>query len=191
MEVLPEMVDELADICTSLEWEYHRIDDLIELAPDSNIPEQRSSDGTSVALKGIIINPPQGESIMLTFVPSGYSMNFITLRAGKQYEGLPDLIYWQHTKTQYAPIETHISIVQLLRYLESKYFSELEVSDEGEYWDTNDEELLKSHFEVYRALITTVASALENDTPLPGMNGLGFRTKLETILKFRMKNRDN
>ena len=48
-------------------------------------------------------------------------------------------------KTQFAPIQVHIQIIDLLRQL-SFCFVDLSVSDEGEYWDTSDQDTLESHF---------------------------------------------
>ncbi|NWG28500.1 MAG: hypothetical protein HXY48_08200, partial [Ignavibacteriaceae bacterium] len=45
-------------------------------------------------------------------------------------------------KTQFAPPEIHIAIVKLLKYLKNKYIANLEVIDEGGYWETEDKELL-------------------------------------------------
>jgi len=51
-----------------------------------------------------------------------------------------------YCKTQYAGVETHIKIIKHLKTIEP-YFSELIVDDEGEYWDSDDLELLEKHFQ--------------------------------------------
>jgi len=53
-------------------------------------------------------------------------------------------IGWCSVKTQYAPIETHIALISLLRYIAENYISDLEVIDEGGYWKTNDVIALQS-----------------------------------------------
>ena len=55
-----------------------------------------------------------------------------------------DLFAQGYTKTQFAPAETHVKVVELLRSLEP-FFSHLNVYDEGEYWETGDLSRLKSH----------------------------------------------
>lgn len=52
----------------------------------------------------------------------------------------------EYCKTQFSDTYTHLIIVDLLRKIEP-FFKELLVFDEGEFWDTEDEELLKSHFD--------------------------------------------
>jgi len=44
-------------------------------------------------------------------------------------------------KTQFVDLVIHIKIIDLLRTIEP-YFNKLLVTDEGEYWDTNDREVL-------------------------------------------------
>jgi len=46
-----------------------------------------------------------------------------------------------YCKTQFADIEIHVKIIKLLKQIEP-FFDNLIVIDEGEYWDTNDIELL-------------------------------------------------
>jgi len=49
-------------------------------------------------------------------------------------------------KTQFAGINSHIKIIQLLRLI-SPYFIELLVEDEGEYWDTKNKKKLQECFD--------------------------------------------
>jgi hypothetical protein len=49
-----------------------------------------------------------------------------------------------YTKTQFAPADIHVKVVELLRVLEP-LFVELKVYDEGEYWETRDLTRLRSH----------------------------------------------
>jgi hypothetical protein len=49
-----------------------------------------------------------------------------------------------YTKTQFAPADTHVKVVELLRSLQA-FFIDLKVYDEGEYWETGDLSRLKFH----------------------------------------------
>jgi hypothetical protein len=55
-----------------------------------------------------------------------------------------DLFVQEYTKTQFAPIEIHLQIVELLQLLEP-FFDELKVIDEGDYFETADLRLLANH----------------------------------------------
>lgn len=51
----------------------------------------------------------------------------------------------EYIKTQFAPLQTHIDVIRLLKTL-SPYFRHLEVDDEGEYFETENVSLLEAHF---------------------------------------------
>lgn len=57
-----------------------------------------------------------------------------------------DLFMQNYCKTQFAPIEVHISIIKLLKSI-SPHFATLNVFDEGEYWDTEEVELLQKEMD--------------------------------------------
>lgn len=48
-------------------------------------------------------------------------------------------------KTQFAPVEVHIAICELLRFVKDNYMPGLKVRDEGGYWQTGDREKLAMH----------------------------------------------
>jgi hypothetical protein len=57
-----------------------------------------------------------------------------------------DYIIQEYCKTQYAEIETHLKIIEFLRLIET-HFEWLNIDDEGEYWETNNLEILQSHID--------------------------------------------
>jgi len=63
-----------------------------------------------------------------------------------------DLYVQEYTKTQFAPIEIHAQLVELLHLLKP-FFEELKIEDEGEYFESGDLTLLAKHrdrcFEVF------------------------------------------
>jgi hypothetical protein len=63
------------------------------------------------------------------------------------------------TKTQFAGAETHILLCKLLRYLEKKYFAELEVFDEGNYYHTGDASKLTEKMAFLNYIIQNAANA--------------------------------
>jgi hypothetical protein len=52
----------------------------------------------------------------------------------------------EYCKTQFAGIETHLQIISLLKKIQ-QHFINLQVVDEGEYWDTQDKSLLQKSFD--------------------------------------------
>ena len=55
-----------------------------------------------------------------------------------------DLYIQDYTKTQFAPVDIHVLIVELLQRLRP-YFAHLEVVDEGEFFETGNLDTLKNH----------------------------------------------
>jgi len=50
----------------------------------------------------------------------------------------------EYVKTQFAGVETHLQVLDLLHILEP-LFRELKIEDEGEYWKTGDKQILAQH----------------------------------------------
>ena len=50
----------------------------------------------------------------------------------------------EYTKTQYAPINIHIELIELLRNLQP-HFEHLEIIDEGEFFETGSHDALANH----------------------------------------------
>jgi len=63
------------------------------------------------------------------------------------------------TKTQFAGAETHILLCKLLRYLEKKYFAELEVIDEGDYYYKGDASALTEKMAFLNHIIENAGEA--------------------------------
>lgn len=55
---------------------------------------------------------------------------------------------WISVKTQFAPPQTHMWICGLLRYLKKTYLPNMEVVDEGGFWDTEDPAVLNSRLKL-------------------------------------------
>lgn len=151
---LPEILAELEDIATSMGWNSHRIE------RDAENPE----------FSGIILQPDdETESLPFLFDRNGRLRCLADLIC-HQFEADPRYSYWVSVKTQFGKIETHLWIVGLLRYLKSKYLSDLEVSDEGEYWETGNVSLLDERRKFLASKIAEIAdglSKMENQAETP------------------------
>ncbi len=95
--------------------------------------------------------------------------------------------HW-HKSNRVSHVETHQFIIQLFRYLNKKYFTGFKLIDEGEYWETNDETLLKKNFKRNADLINSFVSAHENFPILPGETTEEYLERLiKTIADKRKK----
>jgi hypothetical protein len=171
LDLLPQLVEEVADICQSIGWEYDTVDEIVKMKEDVTFTPPLD-DNKNIPLKGIMFHPPKCESVIFTFLPSGWTSSTLHLMVAKEYQridneplfkGFPKLVYMMHTKTQRGGADTHIAIIKLFKYLEKKYFTDMRVSDEGNYWETEDKQVLQERFDEYTQLIGSIKGALEKD----------------------------
>lgn len=132
--VIGDLQEEVADICAALKWDYRFIDEPL--------------------VKGIVFQPhPKCETVALLFDDHGNLVSPFTLR-----EPHPTGNTWLSVKTQFAGAATHIAVVKLLKYLQKKYIPNMEVKDEGEYWEKEDKHLLQHKLDYLRRAIDKVQS---------------------------------
>jgi hypothetical protein len=80
----------------------------------------------------------------------------------------------EYCKTQFAPPEVHIQVVELLRLLEPEFVC-LTVEDEGEYWSSKDRSTLEGHLAAcFRALDDHLATDPRLTGPVRGPSGRIF-----------------
>jgi hypothetical protein len=167
--VLPQLLTAARHFCFQRRWKYIDVDDRILGTVERWIPSDDEQVHTTTApiddtLRGIIIQPhPKSESVFLTFNQDGELCFYLP-------QSQPGL-YWENkllfTKTQFAPLDIHISICELLALIRDNYFPNLQVEDEGEYWETRDPAHLAEKFAQLNALMDHVANALQDpDHPL-------------------------
>ena len=155
---LATMIDEVKDIAEIYKWDYH-------LYETKFIETNFTVNNFNNELYGISFTPPGCETVFLCFLSNGKMSSPANLQLYGALSGKNDLefLYMLFVKTQFAGPETHIIIIQLLKYLDKKYFRNFSVTDEGEYWETENEELLKNNFERYTGLLQSFSSSLKNN----------------------------
>lgn len=171
---LPQMIEEVEDIAKIYKWKYFVF--------DTDFPAQSlEKESYNQRIYGINFTPPECETVSLTFLSNGRMSSLSHLRFfGKTAtQAEQEYLYMLSVKTQYAGIEIHKIIIHLLKYLNEKYFSELEVIDEGEYWETGNEENLRLIFERYDDLIRSFTSAVEN---FPKKEGESFEAYFSRLI---------
>lgn len=176
--LVDELVTEVENFAKNLNWRYHL------LTPGINTPLKPINHEDPEPLptvKGIILSPDKCEPIIFTFLEDGRICSPF-MPPMEAEDGLP----YMWTKTQYAGVDVHRSFVNLLRQLNKKYFSELIVVDEGQYWETNDEEVLQSQFQGYNLIVDSLANALENSGAVVE-TALDTEVEIETIFVERSK----
>lgn len=162
VEDVARLSAEIKEFAEILEWDSRQWKENWHL-PNSAALE-KSKDGLALSghipIRGISLFPdPNCEPLFLTFRKDGLlasSMNMVMI-ADKDIdsEGL-----WLSTKTQFASSDIHIAIIKLLRFVKTKYVSNLEVNDDGGYWERDDTADLEKRFHHIGAAIESLPGAL-------------------------------
>jgi hypothetical protein len=176
-----ELIDEVKDIAEILNWKYQVL--------DTDFPEVELIDGkVDGNLYGICFAPENCEPVFLTFLSNRKLCSPINLdEFHLPVEQVSDDAYLIFTKTQFAGPDAHMAVMNVLKHLGNKYLEELNVTDEGQYWETDDETLLRNTFKRYSALIDGFASALETIPSEPGESIEQYLGRLLAYLDKRRK----
>ena len=146
----------ISDMALIDQFEEELLEQVKRLGGTSLTWQTLTHDDPTQGLRGAMIDlHPSCEPICLFVSRGGCLLNFTELDAA-EYDDFEEPM-WIGTKTQFAPSDVHRRVVDLLTWLSVTYFPELEVQDEGEYWETRDAQTL----EVNRAIVEQAMSALD------------------------------
>lgn len=177
---LTEMIEEVVDIAKIYNWDYH----IFEPA----FPKQTDKEKYNDNVYGICFTPPECETVTIAFL-SNRKMSSVT---NLQFYGNSDnkdyqkYLYMLAVKTQYAGMQIHMVIIQLFKYLNKKYFLNFKMIDEGKYWETSDETILKETFDRYNTLVYSVRKSLQN---FPSKPGESLESLCDRLIEYLSKKR--
>ena len=177
-DLLSGLIDEIEDIAKVYRWKYNIYE---RHFPENTIGKPDYNQN----IYGISFTPTNCETISVSFLSNGRMSDHPHLiffgKTNDQVES--EYLYMLSVKTQYTSAELHMLIIQLFRYLNSKYFADFKLSDEGQYWETNDETILETTFRKYTDLINGFAMAIESDPVLSGENIESYLERLMKLLQ--------
>lgn len=174
-----DLIDEVKDICEILKWKYTIL--------DIGFPEVELIDGrVDGNLYGICFSPKKCEPIFLCFLSNRKLCSPVNLDDFKQpIEQVPEDAYLIFTKTQFAGPDAHMAVIHVLKHISNKYLEDFNLSDEGHYWETGDENLLRDTFKRYTFLIDSFANAFDNIPINPEETIENYIKRIFEILKKR------
>jgi len=127
----------LADLDRVEDFEDRVLDLALELGGEATIWRTANDDNPRRMVRGVMLNLfPGQETTSLLISPEGWLINLTEIEEAEK--GQLDEPPWCFVKTQFGPIEGHVALVELLAVLKREFISNLEVSDEGGYWETRD-----------------------------------------------------
>jgi hypothetical protein len=151
-------------IASGIGWQYRVLDE------DWNVPANAVLEHGGVnaeirghlGLKGIQLEPPgESEPLDFFFDSKGYLLSPINVILVQ--EGVLSLVDgWISVKTQFLSAEMHVMIVILLKYIKEHHLPNLEVKDEGEYWETGDYRALEDKMGMIQDRIDYLARELSS-----------------------------
>lgn len=153
-ESLKKIIEEVTDIAKANHWS-HRVFE--EAFPNPVF----SLDSNSDSVYGICFSPPDCDVVCVTFLSNGELCPFYNLEVSKIDKKEPDGAYLS-VKTQFAGPQIHKQLITIFDYLNKRYFENFDLIDEGNYWETKNEQLLEDTFKKYTNLIEGFDSLLEN-----------------------------
>jgi hypothetical protein len=142
----------LADLTRVEDFEDRLLDLALELGAQAQIWRSRADDDLQRMVRGVILSLAPGlESTSMLVSPEGWLIGLLDIEDAER--GRLTEPPWCFTKTQYGPLEGHVALVELLTALRREFVPDLEVSDEGGYWETRDlAELTRRHAQGKRAI---------------------------------------
>lgn len=152
----------LADIDRVEDFEDRVIDLVLELG--GNVRLWRSADDAdpSRMVRGLFVDlAPGQETTSLLLSPEGWLINLFQIEDAEKK--LLDEPPWCLIKTQFGPLDGHIALVEMLSALKREFFPDLEVSDEGGYWEKRDVGELRRKMAFVHGAIDSLADALAAD----------------------------
>ena len=180
--IINEMMEELADICKTMNWRFQLFE---PKNPYQKLSKEKFPKYTALDVKGIAFTPENCETVSLTFLPSD---ELVCPAKLVFYDHLTNdlMIEIISVKTQYAGPELHIALLKLLQYISKKYFASFILDDEGEYWGKWDEKHFYKKFARYDFLVNSVTKAVEGLDIKPGDTPDTILAKIESILQRKM-----
>ena len=167
-DLITPLMDEIEEICISNNWHYQLLDDkspaketalsnpftLDDFDPDFDVePHHIESE-----LRGITFEPhEESETVTFLFDTEGVLRSIFSSIFKKKAK-----YTWCFVKTQFAGMETHVRIINLMAYLKKKYFKKFEIHDDGGYYPDNNTEELQNRMDYLNSAIATVHDVFEN-----------------------------
>ena len=115
-------------------------------------------------VRGVLLDLAPGmETVSLLVAPEGWIVPMGSIEDAE--EGRIPEAPWVSVKTQFASHEGHVRLVELLDALKKEFLPGLEVSDEGDYWETRDLDTLRRKLGFLDRAIKTLGREL-SQSPL-------------------------
>ena len=183
--------DELAMVAEKMGWTFTRLDE--DWSKSANATIEVTPRGSQIhghlPLKGIQLTPhPKCETLQFYFDSDGSLCSLVNMAMISEGSLKPEDV-WVSVKTQFAGPETHVWIIGLLKYLKEHYIRDLEVDDEGEYWESSNLETLSAKMELINEKIGMLSNELSriNSGHIDKFSPVELATMIETLVRKKIE----
>ena len=142
----------IADLDRIEDFEDRVLDLALELGGQAHIWRTAADKDPSRVVRGVILELcPGQETTSLLISPEGWLINLTEIEDAEN--GKLAEMPWCFVKTQFGTLEGHVALVEMFAALKAEFFPDLEVQDEGGYWETRDVNALAQKMAFLRAAI--------------------------------------
>ena len=150
----------LADLTRIEDFEDRLVDYALETGGLARIWRSRADANPERMIRGVILDlAPGQESTSLLLSPEGWLIGLTDIEDAEN--GRLTEPPWCFVKTQFGPIEGHVALVEMLAALKREFLPDLEVSDDGGYWETRDLAALVRNHALTQAAIDGLTAGLQ------------------------------
>lgn len=141
-DAIEPLIADVKESAARYGWGHHIISDDFDAEPNAVLTHPDGGTGGAViegslGLKGIILQIGDGaEAFSILFDRSGVLTDVINQLMWIENKGAGGRFI--SCKTQFADIESHIRLIEVLDLVKGKYIPDLIVDDEGSYWEKRD-----------------------------------------------------
>ncbi len=127
----------LPDLARVEDFEDRLLDFALEVGGLAQVWRSHADDCPRRVVRGLILHlAPGQEATSLLLSPEGWLVGLVDIEDAER--GRLTEPPWCFVKTQFGPLEGHVALVEMLAAVRREFVSDLEVSDEGGYWETRD-----------------------------------------------------
>lgn len=143
------------------DFEDRLLDLALEIGGDGRIWRSAATGKPERLVRGIYLDiAPGQETTSLLIAPEGWLISLMEIEEAE--EGTIGEPPWCFVKTQFVSVEGHIFLVELLAAIKKEFIPDLEVHDEGDYWETRDVQRLREQFGRLNSAIAGMRDGLQN-----------------------------
>ncbi len=160
LDLVEPLIAEMIDICNINKWQYTLFTPPSKELPEHIVKMIKHFKIPIPRLRGISFRIHEDSPIDLVFNQYGIlrqPLSFLSLEKSGAMK-----YHWNAADTQAAGADAHIQLINLLVYLQKKYFKTLEIRDEGGYYPEQDRAILEERFAFINNTMGTIRDLMDN-----------------------------